>query len=209
MLKILVCDLALNSLVQDELDTFNVKSICTKEEFYEATFETTYDLYIANIYYLDLVKELKDSGDNAICLFIDEYYCLNNLKRAFLVGDDYLIKPINLRELKIRVQYHYRKLFNIDKDIINYKDMFFHVHTQQLFIKNTKVKLSPSEIRLIKLFLSSIDKPLSKDLIFEKLETSSDGTLRVYISKLNKLGFNINYERANKSYTLHKPHTNF
>jgi len=209
MLKILVCDLELNYLVQHELNSFDITTITSEEEFSNATFHVAYDLYIANVYYFDLVKELRTAGDSAVCIFIDEYYCLNNLKKAFNIGDDYLIKPVNIQELKIRVQYHYKKLFNIDKDIIHYKNMFFHIQTQQLFQNNKKIKLSPSETKLVGLFLSHINKPLQKNIIFEKLETTSDGTLRVYISKLNKIGFLINYERANQSYSLHKPHTNF
>ena len=41
-----------------------------------------------------------------------------------------------------------------------------------------------------------------KEIIFDILENSSDGSLRVYISKLNKIGLHVEYDRAISSYTL-------
>jgi len=113
-----------------------------------------------------------------------------------------MIKPIYLEELKIRADYHYRKLFKHSKNIIIYKEFYFHINSKQLFLGTQKVKISPSEMRLLELFLTYINKPISKDIIYDKLESNSDGSLRVYISKLNKLGFDISYDRAIVSYLL-------
>ena len=130
------------------------------------------------------------------------YYDISHIKKTFLIADEYMIKPLVFEELKIRVDYYYRKLFNHSKNIILYKDFYFHVNSKQLFLGTQKVKLSPNEMKLIELFLTYINKPISKDIIYDKLESSSDGSLRVYISKLNKLGFSISYDRAIVSYIL-------
>jgi len=52
------------------------------------------------------------------------------------------------------------------------------------------------------LFLSNLNKPVSKDRIYDTLQTQSYGSLRVYISKLKKIGLEITYDRTNSSYTL-------
>ena len=202
MYKILLADLDLVQTISNELISYKVDVAYNIEDFYNMTYENRYDLYLLNYYYHDACKELKNVGDKTITLFTDEYYDIHHLKQVFEIADDYIIKPINLQELKIRVEYQLKKLYNIKKEIILYKDLYFHTASKQLYHKKTRVKLSPNEAKLVEYFLSQIDTPLNKEEILDYLESSSDGTLRVYISKLNKIGFKIIYERANLSYTL-------
>jgi len=202
MYKILLADIDLVPLIQNELISYDVDIVEDRESFYALTYENSYDLYIANFYYFDVIEELKKSEDKTLTLVIDEYYDIYHLKKTFSIADDYIIKPLNPQELKERVDYQFRKLYNIKKDIVAYGTMYFHIKSKQLYNNNQKIKLSPSEVKLLEYFLCRISQPIAKDSILELLETSSDGTLRVYISKLNKLGFNITYERANLSYTL-------
>ncbi len=205
MYKILLCEESLQENINQIFTIYDVDVVRDAEEFFNATFENKYDLYIVNFYYYSTIDELKKSGDKTTTIFVDEYYNIFHIKKAFLIADDYMIKPLMMEELKIRVDYHYRKLFTHSKNIIVYKDYFFHVNSKQLFLKTQKIKLSPKEIQLLEYFLSYLGKPLSKDMIYERLESSSDGSLRVYISKLNKLDFDITYNRTTLSYTLQMP----
>lgn len=202
MYKILLADLDLIPTTFNELISYDVDIVYDINGFYNFTYENNYDLYIVNYYYHDACKELKNAGDSTVTLFIDEYYDIYHLKKVFEIADDYIIKPLNLQELKTRVDYQIKKLFNIKKEIMIYKKMYYHIKSKQLYDNNKKVKLSPNEAKLLEHFLCRINTPLSKGSILEFLESSSDGTLRVYVSKLNKLGFEITYERANSSYTL-------
>ena len=203
MYNILLADLDLVPLIKKELSFYNVDVVNNKEDFYTLTYKKSYELYIVNFYYLDIIEELKDIKNNAPILVIDEYYDINHLKKTFMIADDYIIKPIIPEELKARVSYQFRKLYNLTKDVIKYGTMYFHIKFKQLYNNNKKIKLSPNEIKLIEYFLCRMDKPISKEVILEFLETSSGGALRVYISKLKKLGFNITYDRTNFAYTLH------
>ena len=203
MYNILLADLDLVPLIKKELSFYNVDVVNNKEDFYTLTYKKSYELYIVNFYYLDIIEELKDIKNNAPILVIDEYYDINHLKKTFMIADDYIIKPIIPEELKARVSFQFRKLYNLTKDVIKYGTMYFHIKFKQLYNNNKKIKLSPNEIKLIEYFLCRMDKPISKEVILEFLETSSGGALRVYISKLKKLGFNITYDRANFAYTLH------
>lgn len=197
-----MADLDLIPTALNELLAYDVDIVYDINGFYNFTYENNYDLYIVNYYYYDVCKELKNAGDSTVTLFIDEYYDIYHLQKVFQIADDYIIKPLNLQEFKIRTDYQMKKLFNTKKEIVSYKEMYFHIKSKQLYNKKTKVKLSPNELKLVEYFLCRLGKPLSKESILEFLESSSDGTLRVYISKLHKLGFEISYERANTSYTL-------
>jgi len=203
MYNILLADIELVPFIEKELISYNVDIVNGKEDFYTLTYENNYALYIANFYYFDVIEALKNAKDKTPTLVTDENYDIYHLKKTFTIADDYIIKPLNPEELKARVDYQFRKLYNTAKDIITYDTMYFHIKSKQLYDNNKKIKLSPSEVRLLEYFLCRIDQPLTKEIILEFLKTSSDGTLRVYISKLNKLGFNITYERANCAYTLY------
>jgi DNA-binding response OmpR family regulator len=130
------------------------------DAIYTYTYHNNYDLYIVNFYYHEVIKTLRESGDEIICIFIDDFYNIYNLKESFKIGDDYLVKPLNPIELKTRVQYQYKKLYKYKKDILNYKDMYYHIKSKQLFKNKVKVKISPSETKLLELFLCHIEKPI-------------------------------------------------
>jgi len=204
MYKILLCDTTLSSLFQDKTFGYEISVASSEEEIYTLTYEHKFDLYIVNFYYYELFFMLKKAEDTTPTFFIDEIYNIYNLKKSFEIGDDYLAKPLIEEEFLTRVYYQYKKLFNHKNNILIYGSFYYHIVTQQLYKNSLKIKLSPSETKLLVLFLSHLGKPISKEFIFDRLETKSDGTLRVYISKLNKIGFKITYQRLNTTYTLEK-----
>lgn len=202
MFKILICEASLSYTYKNLFASYEVTLAKSASEVLESTYEKRYDLYLLHFECYSVREELKNAGDNTPTIFIDEFYSIYNLKKAFKVGDDYMIKPLYLEELKIRVEYHYAKLYKYLKNIITYKDFYLHLSSQQLFHKKERVKLSPNEMKLVELLFVNMGRAVSKDRIYETLESSSDGSLRVHISKLGKIGLNITYERVTLSYTL-------
>jgi DNA-binding response OmpR family regulator len=202
MFRILVCEESLSYFAPSFLANYSYNIAYNSEEILDLTYKKDYHLYLFHIECFQALQALRDAGDTTPCIFIDEYYNFSNLKRSFKIGDDYILKPLYLEELAVRIHYHYSKIYHDNHNIISYKDFYFHTNTKQFFHKKEKVKLSPKELALIELFLSHFNKPLSKDIIYEELQSTSDGSLRVYISKLKKIGLDITYERALNSYTL-------
>jgi len=202
MFKILICEESLSYLAPTIFANYAYKIAKNAEEILELTYEQNFNLYLFHLECFSVLKELRETKDTTPTIFIDEYYSLNNFKKAFSVGDDYILKPLYIDELKIRVNYHYSKIYNCNNNIIIYKNFYYHANSQQLFLHKEKVKLSPNELKLITLFFTNLNRAISKEIIYEELESQSDGSLRVYISRLNKLGLDINYERSIASYTL-------
>ena len=202
MFKILIYDESLSHHLETHFATYETDLAWTTEEILSKTFEKKYDLYIVHFSALHTIESLRDAEDTTPAIFIDDYYTLEHMKLAFLHGDDYLIKPLYLDDLAVRIDYHYRKRYNHKNNILIYKDFYYHSNTRQLFKGTEKVKLSPNELKLLELLLTHINQPLNKMYINDMLESHSEGSLRVYISKLNKLGFNILYDRAITSYLL-------
>jgi len=202
MFKILIFEESLSNGANAIFSRYDVDVATTSDEFVNATFEKEYDLYLVNFYHYEVIDELKNSNDTTACIFIDEFYSIHNVKKAFLIADDYMVKPLYMEELKIRVDYHYRKLFTHSKNVILYKDFYFHVNSKQLYQGAKKIKLAPNEMKLLELFLPQVNKPLPRDVLYETLQSESYGSLRVYVSKLNKMGFDVSYDRSAISYSL-------
>ena len=202
MYKILISDASLHTQYKSLFPDFNITIANSAEEIINLTYLKQYNMYIINFIFYNTIKELKEAGDQTTTIFIDDYYNIYNLKKTFQIADDYMIQPLILEELQIRVNYHYKKTFQENLSIIRYKDFFYHSRSKQLYLKNQRVKLSPNEVKILELFLSKTTQPLSKNIIFETIESTSDGSLRVYISKLKKLGFKIDYNRYTTSYSL-------
>ncbi|MDQ7061011.1 MAG: hypothetical protein Q9M43_07645 [Sulfurimonas sp.] len=201
MFSILVCDEALNTYRDTLFANYNVDFARNSDDILNLSYEKKYDLFIVNIHYHSLLSEL-NTNIKVPTIFTDEFYTIEKMKIAFKVGDDYIIKPIYVDDFEIRIDYYYRKLFNHSKNIISLNDFYYHIHSKQLFYKNKKIKLSPNELKLLEVLLKHLAKPVSKTIIYDELQSSSEGSLRVYISKLNKIGFDISYDRSTLSYTL-------
>lgn len=202
MFKILICEESLTYIAKDLFNNFYVDIAYNSEDIYNFTYEKTYDLAIINYYFYDNIKDLKNSLSSTITIFIDEYYDINHLKKSFEIADNYMVKPLITEELTTRVQYQYKKLISKHSNIIKYKNFFYHVQLKQLFFNDNKVKVTPNELKLIESFFLNINKPLVVDFLYDCINSYSNGTLRVYISKIKKIGLSILYDRSSLSYTL-------
>ncbi len=114
MYKILVLedDELFASTVEDFLtdEGFEVDIAFDGEECLELNFKKNYDLYIFDINVpkingLELLEQLRISGDNTPSIFLTSYKDKDTLQTAFLSGcDDYLKKPADLDELLLRIK---------------------------------------------------------------------------------------------------------
>jgi len=179
--------------------SFNIYYPYETNEVEELLYNNRIDLVVANYFFFDFFKELKNYFEFKL-IFLDSFYDINHLKNAFEIGDDYLIKPVIEEELIIRIKYHLKN-FEL-KNIIKYKDIFFHTFSKKLYKNNKLIKCSPGEIKLIELFLTNLNKPLSKNTLFQTINSFSYGTLRVFLTKIRKIGLEIEYNRVNETYLL-------
>jgi len=208
----------MNSILIFEPDTYlanelkeyfsiDVSIASTEDEAMDMTYNNNFDIYIFSYSYgINLLKELRDIDDNTYTIFLLDMYNISQIEKLYQVGDDFLVKPFFYEELKIKTDYIIRKMYNTQSNIINYNELYYHLTTKQLFKKEEKIHLAPMETQLLEIFFKNIDKPIYKDIILQHLyhnEDKGDGSLRVYISKLKKVGFNITYNRTS-GYTLNQ-----
>ncbi len=114
MLKILIAedDRELRRLFAHVLikNGYSVKEVANGQEALVAMDNDYYDLIISDIMMpvmdgYEFVRTLRESGDNTPVMMITAKDAFDDMRLGFLSGsDDYMIKPINVNEMVLRVQ---------------------------------------------------------------------------------------------------------
>lgn len=114
MLKILIAedDKELRQLFSHVLtkNGYSVKGVANGREALDALEGDYFDIIISDIMMpevdgYELVHTLRDSGNTTPVLMITAKDSFDDMRRGFLAGtDDYMIKPININEMVLRVQ---------------------------------------------------------------------------------------------------------
>ena len=201
MYKILVLedDELFASTVEDFLcdEGFEVDIAFDGEECLDFNFKKNYDLYIFDINVpkingLELLEQLRTSGDNTPSIFLTSYKDKDTLQTAFLNGcDDYLKKPADLDELLLRI----KALLKRNKkqfDIINLsKSITFNPANKRVYENEIDLNLPIKVLELMELFVENRGEIVSKEMIISKLWSTSqeysEGSIRVYINQIKKL----------------------
>jgi len=160
----------------------------------ELSYDNIYDLYIfdVNLPYengFELLKSLRDSGDTTPAIFITSRDDKESLQEGFLSGaDDYMKKPIDLDELVLRVYAILKR--ELKDDTIKIDDYEIDCKSNLLYHKGELVDISPKAISILILLISAKNRVVTIEEIEQNIwsssKTFSSGTLRVYISQLNK-----------------------
>ncbi len=114
MLKILIAedDRELRQLFTHVLtkNGYSVKGVANGREALSAIDGDYYDIIISDIMMpevdgYELVRQLRESGNTTPVLMITAKDSFDDMRRGFLAGtDDYMVKPINVNEMVLRVQ---------------------------------------------------------------------------------------------------------
>ena len=201
MFKILVLedDKLFASTLEDFLNEegFAVDLAFNGEQCLDLNYENKYDLYIFDINVpkisgLELLKQLKNAGDETPAIFLTSYKDKDTLQQAFLNGcDDYLKKPIDLDELILRI----KALLKRNKkqfEIVNINStLSFNPETKRVYENGIDLNLSTKVSELLELFIENRGLIVTKEMIISKLwsvdEDYSEGSIRVYINHIKKI----------------------
>jgi len=201
MFNILVLedDELFSSTLEDFLteEGFAVDLAFNGEECLDLNYENKYDLYIFDINVpkvsgLELLKQLKNAGDETPTIFLTSYKDKDTLQQAFLNGcDDYLKKPVDLDELILRI----KALLKRNKkqfEIVNINStLSFNPETKRVYENGVDLNLSTKVSELLELFIENRGLIVTKEMIISKLwsvdEDYSEGSIRVYINHIKKI----------------------
>ena len=191
-------DLVLGETIFDlfELNNFTITWLKDGKVALEEIYENSFDLLLLdiNVPYIngfELLENLRQNNDTTPAIFITAKIDIESFKKGFELGaDDYIKKPFDFEELLIKVKAIIRKT---KQQNIIYDDLYYNTDSKILIKDNQIIHLTPSELALFEYFVSNQERVIESYELLEvtnSTEFKSD-TLRVWISKLKKIGLKI------------------
>ncbi len=197
--KILVVedDILFNETIRDYLEEcgYECEGVMDFKSAIDRCYEQNYDLYLLDINLpfengLALLKSLRDSGDETPAIFMTSRDDRASLLEGLRIGaDDYMRKPIDLEELRLRIE----SIFRRSKISKNYEIDGYYIDTSRykIYKDNQEIELGKKVFTLLLMLLKAEGKTVTMDEIYTNLwntsQEASYGALRVYINRLKKL----------------------
>ena len=180
-----------------EDEGFFVEVAYSADEAYEKIYEKNFDLLLLDVMVpgengFEILKNIRKKS-NTPAIFITSLNRVEDLEKGYKSGcDDYIRKPFELKELKLRIDTLLKREFDTKKSFIKIDENFiYNLDTDELLKNEEVIPLNQKEKKLLKLFLKNKNQPISHEKIYETLwdydETPSDSSLRTYIKNLRKI----------------------
>ncbi len=161
---------------------------------------TSYDLLLLDVMMgemsgFELAKTLKSKLETAHIpiIFITALGEEDNIVHGLNLGaDDYIAKPLNIREVKARVQAVLRRTQNDEpsNEYITYDRLTLHLESKTALLGGERLVLTRLEFELLSLFLSHPDKLFNRESLLKQCWPEGtvvcDRTVDVNIARLRK-----------------------
>lgn len=198
MINILVVedDVKLNQIVCTYLNDsgFHAKGCLSADEAYDEMYNNLYELIISDIMMpgtdgFEFARTVRQVNKTIPILFMSAKDDLNSKQRGFQLGiDDYMVKPIDLGELVLRVRALLRRAnIKVDRKI-EVGNLMLDADERVAEINGEEINLTAREFNIIYKLLSYPKKTFSRaQLMDEFWGVDSDTSLRavdVYVTKL-------------------------
>lgn len=200
MLKILIAedDRELRQLFSHVLtkNGYDVKGVSNGKEALDAMDNDFYDLIISDIMMpvLDgyaFVKMLREAGNTTPVLMITAKDTFDDMQKGFLSGtDDYMVKPINVNEMLLRVQALLRRAQLINDRKLTIGGTTLELDSLTVTTENESFVLPQKEFMVLYKLASNLNKIFTRIQLMDEIwgyDTESDThTVDVHIGRLRE-----------------------
>lgn len=138
-----------------------------------------------------LTKDLREAGYDLPVLMITAKESIDDKETGYRSGtDDYMVKPIILRELLLRVNALLKRAKISSEKIINLKNSSFDYDSFTAIVNGNNIKLPKKEFLLLFLLLSMPGKIFTRQQLLNEIWgfdcESGESTISVHISRLRE-----------------------
>jgi len=179
-----------------EMQGYEVEQVYDGKEALEAANSSTYDLMIFDVMMpkmsgLEVLKALREAGNTTYVIMLTAMSELDDKIEGLESGaDEYLTKPIPLKELAARVRSLERRIdTNYNENVLTFGSVKLNVSQQELSAKNSII-LAGKETKLMEVLMLNKNKKLSTEYIYNhvwsKDDDSDTGYVWIYISYLKQ-----------------------
>lgn len=149
------------------------------------------DVMMPKINGFELTKILRETNNNLPILMITAKDQLEDIEEGFESGiDDYMIKPINLKKMMLRVNALLRRAKISNDNILNVGQTTLDYETMLATVNGDSIELAPKEFKIIFLLLSNPNKIYTRlDILDQIWGLDSDvdeRTIDTHIKKIRK-----------------------
>ena len=182
-------------------NSYNTYEAFNGNEALEVLDQNYIDLIISDVMMpemdgFQLIKELRDSKYKTPILLITAKSDIKDKKQGFLLGaDDYMVKPINIEELLLRVQVLLRRSQSANERKIRAGDLVLDYDQLSVTKKEKVYFLAQKEFLLLYKLLSTPDTIFTRQELMEEiwgLESESDyRTIDVHIKRIREKMYDV------------------
>ncbi len=175
---------------------YSVKSVSNGKEALDALEKEYYDLIISDVMMpvldgYELVRSIRDSGNNIPVLMISAKAEFDDMRLGFLSGsDDYMVKPVNVNEMLIRVSALLRRaqMMNERRQVIG--NTVLECDSLTVITDDESIVLPQKEFMLLYKMVSFPGKIFTRQQMMNEIwgyDTNSDmHTVDVHIGRLRE-----------------------
>ena len=175
---------------------YEVEQVYDGKAALEAANSSTYDLMIFDVMMpkmsgFEVLKALREAGNTTYVIMLTAMSELDDKIEGLELGaDEYLTKPIPLKELVARIRSLERRIdTNYNENVLTFGSVRLNVSQQELSAKNSII-LAGKETKLMEVLMLNKNKKLSTEYIYNhvwsKDDDSDTGYVWIYISYLKQ-----------------------
>lgn len=173
---------------------YNVTAALDVNEAFEAMEHATFDLIISDIMMpeidgFEFVETIRQTDTSTPVLFMTAKEDMPSKSRAYRIGiDDYMVKPINLEELALRIGALFRRVGANNCRVLKIGNFVMNMDELTVTWNGEDIPVTAREFNILFKMLSNPKKAFSRSLLKDEFwNADSDATLRavdMYIVKL-------------------------
>lgn len=200
MIKILLVedDVLLNKSVVTFLSKngFEVMSVFNADEAYDLMYTNVFDLIISDIKMpkidgFEFLETIRDFNKEIPVLFMSANDDFMSKEKGYKLGvDDYLVKPVNLDELLLKIGAIFRRAKISNTKKLVFGDLVINLEERIVTLNEEEIPLTVREFDILSKLLSFPKKTFTRAKLMEEFwdieSQTSSRTVDVYITKLRE-----------------------
>ncbi|HHD83295.1 MAG TPA: response regulator transcription factor [Campylobacteraceae bacterium] len=191
-------DMILSELVEEFLEEegYQVSKAYDGEEALQLIEKEHFDLMLLDVGVpcLDgfaFLEYLRDMEIQTPVIFITSLSSARDVEKAFSLGcDDYLKKPFELKELKVRIE-HVKRIYGLNRTLDDLGEGYRYDYADKAILHDeTKTAIAQKEAKILEYMIRHKNRVISIEEITANIwqfeEAPSYATIRTYIKNLRK-----------------------
>lgn len=167
-----ICDLFCSHLSQEG---FSVETFLNGQVLWKKFAESPCDLIVTDVAMplfngYDLCRKVREVSDVPLIMISANHEEIDRILGLELGSDDYMAKPVSLRELSVKIKNIFRRMEGIQEanpKILTHQDLVLDVSAHLVTLCDRHLPVTPKEFELLSLLVSHKNKAFTREEIIQ------------------------------------------